>query len=256
MPDVREVYEMVTKQKPPEPGALERQQRRQVRTARNRKIGAFVVAAAVGVAAVALLWIMRPAEDTTTPANEPAALSAPDPVAVGIAEDYFQASNAFDALQAMSYLSDDVIRGSTTEGTRKAFRQSLSWFEATGFEKILDFCQQVGSSTASGTSVRCTYDFHGLRSDEMGLGPYSGSSDEFTVHDGLIVQRSELLDLEKFSPQVWEPFAEWVSKAYPEDAAVMYENASYSMAMHTPESIRLWEQHTREYVKEVQRGNA
>ena len=48
MPDVREVYEMVTKQKPPEPGALERQQKRQVRTARNRKIGAFVVAAAIG----------------------------------------------------------------------------------------------------------------------------------------------------------------------------------------------------------------
>jgi len=55
---------------------------------------------------------------------------------------------------------------------------------------------------------------------------------------------------------VWEPFAEWVSKAYPEDAAVMYEDASYSLEMHTPESIRMWEQHTREYVKEVQRGNA
>lgn len=250
MPDVREVYEMVTKQKPPEPGALERQQRRQVRTARNRKIGAFAVAAAVGVAAVALLWIMRPAEDTTTPANEPAALSAPDPEAVGIAEEFLQASNDFDALQAMSYLSDDVV------GHRKAYRQNLSWLEATGFQKILDFCQQVGGSTASGTSVRCTYDFHGLRSDEMGLGPYGGSSDEFTVHDGLIVQQSGLLDTEKFSPQVWEPFAEWVSKAYPEDAAVMYEDASYSQEMHTPESIRLWEQHTREYVKEVQRGNA
>ena len=46
MPDVREVYEMVTKQKPPEPGALQRQQKRQVRTARNRKVGAFAIAAA------------------------------------------------------------------------------------------------------------------------------------------------------------------------------------------------------------------
>jgi len=49
MTDVREVYEMVTKQKPPEPGALERQHTRQVRTARNRKIGAMVVAAAIGL---------------------------------------------------------------------------------------------------------------------------------------------------------------------------------------------------------------
>jgi hypothetical protein len=249
MPHVREVYEMVTKQKPPEPGALERQQKRQVRAARNKKFGAFAVAAVIGVAAVALLLTMRPSGEEATPADEPSALTAPDPAAVGIAEDYFKAVNAFDAEQAMSYLSDDAIEN------RKSFRQSLSWLEATGFEKILDFCQQVGSSTASGTLVSCTYDFHGLRSDEMGLGPYSGSSDEFTVHDGQIVRESGLLDTEKFSPQVWEPFAEWVSKAYPQDAAVMYADETYSLQMHTPESIRLWEQHTREYVKEVQRAN-
>ncbi len=52
MTDVREVYDMVTKQKPPEPGALERQHTRQVRTARNRKIGAMVVAAAIGLGAL------------------------------------------------------------------------------------------------------------------------------------------------------------------------------------------------------------
>jgi hypothetical protein len=51
MTDMREVYEMVTKQKPPEPGALERQHTRQVRTARNRKVGAIVVAAAIGIVA-------------------------------------------------------------------------------------------------------------------------------------------------------------------------------------------------------------
>ena len=47
MPDVREVYEMVTDQKPSDPGALERQHTRQIRTARNRKMGALVVAAAL-----------------------------------------------------------------------------------------------------------------------------------------------------------------------------------------------------------------
>ena len=45
MPDVREVYEMVTKQKPSDTGALERQRTRQIRTMRNRKIGAYAVAA-------------------------------------------------------------------------------------------------------------------------------------------------------------------------------------------------------------------
>jgi Tol biopolymer transport system component len=71
MPDVREAYEMITKQKPPEPGALQRQQKRQVRAARNKRIGAFAVAAAIGVAAVALILETRGDQHTTTPGNEP-----------------------------------------------------------------------------------------------------------------------------------------------------------------------------------------
>ena len=52
MPDVKQVYEMVTKQRPPDVGALERQRTRQIRTMRNRRVGAFAVAAAIGAAAV------------------------------------------------------------------------------------------------------------------------------------------------------------------------------------------------------------
>jgi hypothetical protein len=39
---------------------------------------------------------------------------------------------------------------------------------------------------------------------------------------------------------MWEPFARWVSKAYPEDAAVMYEDGGTSGVRLTKESIRLW----------------
>ena len=52
---------------------------------------------------------------------------------------------------------------------------------------------------------------------------------------------------------MWEPFATWVSKAYPEDAAVMYEDGGTSGVRLTKESIRLWERHTRGYVEEVGR---
>jgi Tol biopolymer transport system component len=65
MPDVKEVYEMVTKQKSTEPGALERQRIRQIRTMRNRKIGAFAVAACIASLAVAFaLTSDRAARDT------------------------------------------------------------------------------------------------------------------------------------------------------------------------------------------------
>jgi Tol biopolymer transport system component len=70
MPDVREVYEMVTRQKPPDPGALERQQKRQVRAARNRTVGAFVAVVAIGVAAIALILGIRGGQNATIPADE------------------------------------------------------------------------------------------------------------------------------------------------------------------------------------------
>jgi dipeptidyl aminopeptidase/acylaminoacyl peptidase len=72
MPDIREVYEMVTKEKPPEPDALERQHKRRIRVARNRRIGGYAAAAAIGLAAVAALIIgTRAGQNETTPAGEP-----------------------------------------------------------------------------------------------------------------------------------------------------------------------------------------
>ena len=78
MPDVREVYEMITKQKPPEPGALERQQKRQVRTARNRKFGALAAAAVIGLAAVVVIVTNRPGTNTTTPGGDPSPRPVPE----------------------------------------------------------------------------------------------------------------------------------------------------------------------------------
>jgi hypothetical protein len=118
---------------------------------------------------------------------------------------------------------------------------------------MLNSCEETGSS-ASGTLVRCTFDFHAIRSDEIGRGPYRGSFFDLTVRDGKIVRASKTWETEEFSPQMWEPFATWVSTAHPEDAAVMYQDETYGGARLTEESIRLWERRSREYVEEVGRG--
>jgi hypothetical protein len=89
--------------------------------------------------------------------------------------------------------------------------------------------------------------FHLIRSDEIGLGPFTGSYFELTVRDGQIVQASTHWATEAFSPQVWDPFATWVSSEYPDDAAVMYEDETQSGAQLTEESIRLWGQHSQSY---------
>lgn len=258
MPDIREVYEMVTKQKPPEPGALQRQQKRQVRVARNKKVGAFAVAAVIGLLAVVLILTTRPADDTTTPANEPI-VNPVDATAIEVATGFVEAYGTFDAERAISYLADDadvsVVAGAYGEGAApEEWPLNMSYWKATGFRQLLDSCEVTGSSS-SGTEVRCTYDYHGLRSAEIGRGPFSGNYWDLTVRDGQIVQGFQQCEIEEFSPQMWEPFATWVSKTYPKDADVMYTSALDDFIL-SEESIMLWEQHTKEYVKEVKRGNA
>ena len=45
---------------------------------------------------------------------------------------------------------------------------------------------------------------------------------------------------------MWEPFAGWVTRAHPQDAAVMYTDSG---ARVSDGSIRRWEKRTREYVR-------
>jgi hypothetical protein len=252
MPDVREVYEMVTRQKPPEPGALERQQKRQIRAARNKKIGAFVVAAAIALAAVVLIQETRSGEDAPpAPATQPTTVAPVDTAAQEVAMSFLKAYGAFNAKQASTYLADNADITDLTQGLTGVEGLSLmtSFLEAQRYQQTITSFET--GTLGSDTTVTCGYDFHAIRSDEIGLGPYSGSSFYFTVRDGEIVRASNDIDIEKFSPQMWEPFAEWVSTTYPKDAAVMY-NATLTDFRLTEKSIRLWDQHTREYVKEVQ----
>jgi len=252
MPDVREVYEMVTKQKPPEPGALERQQRKQVRSARNKRLAAFAVAAAIGLAAVVLLLANRPAEDVKTPATAPTTRNPIDPAATEIATDFARAVGAFDADRALTYLAEsaDVPEGLPPEDLPLL----ISLYEAMGYEQMLDPCRVTGTS-ASGTQVRCPFDFHNIRSDEIGRGPYHGSYWDITVTDGAISYAHQDWEIETFSPEMWEPFADWVRETSRKDFDVMYVDVGTNFRV-TDESVRLWEKHSKRYVREVQRGNA
>jgi Tol biopolymer transport system component len=72
MPELREVFEMTTKQMgEPDVDSWREQEKRQRNANRNKKVGAFALAAAIVL--VAVVWIVgiRGGEDTTTPADEP-----------------------------------------------------------------------------------------------------------------------------------------------------------------------------------------
>jgi Tol biopolymer transport system component len=77
MPDVEEVFRLSTQKVEQDPGALERQFRRRDRRNRNHKLGAFAIAMAIGVAAIVLVLMTRPASDGRTPANDSSSPTAP-----------------------------------------------------------------------------------------------------------------------------------------------------------------------------------
>jgi hypothetical protein len=204
------------------------------------------LAAALALLAIGAVVVFQSRDETPPKADE-------------VATDFLQAYGALDAEQAITYLADeaDVSQmiasvGASSEGTVEDFRLLVSLLEAEGYKQTLNSCEQLISS-ASGTYVRCTFDFHAIRSDEIGRGPFSGSYFDLTVRDGKVVRASKTWATDEFSPQMWEPFANWVSKAHRKDAAVMYEDETYSGIRLTEESIRLWERHTRGYVDEVKR---
>jgi hypothetical protein len=165
-----------------------------------------------------------------------------------VATSFLEAYGAFDVERAMSYLADDATIASM--GSADDPRLLISWLEATGYRQILHSCVQLGSSGG----IRCPFDFYALRSGEIGRGPFGGSSFELVIRDGKVVQVSQGWEIEEFSPRVWEPFAKWVSKAHPQDAAVMYLDETHSGVRLSEESIRLWERNTQSYVDEVERN--
>jgi hypothetical protein len=258
MTEYRPVLERVRSSFPdpemPFEGVLRRRDQRQ----RRRRIAAGVVGIAVFVAAV---WVVTTAgsfDRTTTPADKPTV--NPADTAKEVALGFLDAYAAFDAQKAMTYVADDFdLRGvlnvahqvpANTEG----LSLKLSLLQALSYEQTVTSCE--AAAFGSDTSVVCDYVFHALGSDQIGRGPFTGNSYVFTVRDGAIVRAGEARNLDKFFRQMWWPFAEWVSSTYPKDAAAMYLHGPRSVARFSLESIRLWEQHTRDYVKAVQQGTA
>ena len=235
-----------------DPGVLEPQPKRQHRWSGGKRIGALA-AAAVAPVLIAAVLIIQSREEAPATDQTPVAAGAQENTvnarAKKVATGFVEAYGAFDVEQAMTYLADDATIA--VLGAQDDLRLLSSWLEATGYQQIVDPCEGVGNS-ASG-SIRCTFAFHALRSGELGRGPFGGSSFDLVVRDGKIVHASQDWEIEKFSPQVWEPFANWVSTVHPKDAAVMYQDDSHSGVRLTRESIRLWEVRTLEYVEEVGR---
>ncbi len=251
---------------PPE-GSFERFLRHRNRKRRNQRIAAGVVGIAVFLAAVWIVTNAGSTDGTQRPANEPSTMYRTDE-AEHVARGFLAAFGAFDPEAAMSYVAADADLGGLIESPAPANEKGLSLelalLRAQRLQLTIKSCQ--AASFGSATSVVCGIDFNAIASDVLGLGPFTGSTFVFTVRDGEIVKAAGNPNLDEFSVQMRAPFAEWVYATYPGDFHVMYKTGRYVAPFPegfkqvwgrpTAESIRLWEQHTREYVKAVRQGTA
>lgn len=73
MPELREVFEMTTRQVEPDVDAWREQEKHQRRSSRNKRLGAFAVAAAIGLVAVVLVLANRTEPSSDVPLTDPSA---------------------------------------------------------------------------------------------------------------------------------------------------------------------------------------
>jgi hypothetical protein len=224
------------------------QERIAVATQRRNRARLVAVAAAVAVVVAGTWWFSQTDSQTgAPPVNEPTQL-VPEPQALSVATTFVEAYAAFDVPRASSVLADGASLGLGGD-----WRQFNTYLDATGASLTLDPCVPV-DTTDAGTTMRCPFAYHALRSDELGRGPFTGSSFDLTVSEGQIVAASMNFEFASngFSSRMWEPFAAWVSKTHPQDAAIMYADwPSTSVQRMTPAALQLWSQNTRAYVDRV-----
>jgi hypothetical protein len=203
------------------------------------------IAAAAVVAALVVWSGLRSGDDETAPASDPSSS------AVKVANAFVQAWGAFDREAAAAQLAPDADLAIWTDATgTDQWRQGNRFLQAIGSQLILRSCTPTGT-TSAGTTVTCAYDFHALNSDELRRGPFSGDTFEFVIRDNKITSAHTVFNYNTngFSDTMWEPFAAWVAKNHPRDAAIMYSDwPGTSREALTDESISLWQQHTENYL--------
>ena len=223
----------------------------------------IAVAAAAAVLLVAVGAVVGVTRNDPAPAILVAATGTRAEAAEEVARGFLDAYGAFDADRAMNFLTERAVAAEW--GSPAEFRLELELLQASGWKQTIrdqtmpepppgsDGCDAYKKQSAPGRLiVYCTYGYSALRSDAIGRGPYGDVYWAFVVDNGRIVSAENRIDKARdiFPDQMWEPFRRWVSSAYPQDAAAMYQDTNRSdwNWKRSAESVRLWDQHTREYV--------
>ena len=248
MPELKEVFEMVTNQTEPDLDSWKQQDERQRRTVRNRKLGVFALAAAIAVVAVVMMLRADGGTRSTTLGTD--TTSSPEQVATSFAEAYggFDADRVIGSLADGADISGLMLGPADVVGTQPELRLNLAMLDSMGFIQLLGPCE-VTQEEGSASTVQCPFDFHIAGSDYEGRAsaPFTGASYAFSVADGEITEAA--VDWGGDLARIWKDFADWVSQSHPDDAVSMFADDSHSAIQLSEESLRLWRQRLYSFVE-------
>lgn len=171
------------------------------------------------------------------------------PTPLDIANAYVEAYAAFHVEAVASMLADDAeVRQWEAHVQLREWEPDLRYLEAAGFLLIMGECREQPSPSEA-SSVECPYEAHGLGSDQIGEGPFGGSSFRLAIADGRVVRSDMGFNFPEFGSTMWFPFQNWILENHPGDYAVLFVDEVLSR--QTDVAIALWEERVADYVEHV-----
>ncbi|HEU4319584.1 MAG TPA: hypothetical protein VFS66_05845 [Acidimicrobiia bacterium] len=179
-------------------------------------------------------------------ANQDDVASEPTPLEIATA--YLAAYSQFDMEAVESMLADDAEVLPWEAYEPRDWKSDLRFLEAAGFQILVGECTEA-TATDGAFAFNCAYGAHGLGSDQIGLGPFTGHVFRLVIEDGLVTRSDMGFTFTEFSEQMWWPFQAWVNENHEDEFAVLYVDPGLSR--QTDDAIVLWEQRVADYVEYV-----
>jgi hypothetical protein len=209
---------------------------------RRTGVTAAVIAAVAAVVAVVLVAAAMLAgiggdDGPATPGQAPTTDEQ-------VAQDFLDAFTSFRPDLVALHLADDA-------SLPEAWWRDLKRYEAMGVVFLVRPCEQVSASSAAGTSIMCTFDYHALGTDEEGRAPFGDNTFALRVDDGK-VDHFEVTDSGAINgfDQRYDAFGSWVRTNHPGDWDFMDSDGTVS-AEDLPRWLQLWKVRLAQYENRV-----
>ena len=212
------------------------------RGGRGRLVGAAVAAAAAVVLGVALLADVTDWRADQAPAQDLAPGRTADEQ---VAHDFAEALLAGDAAQARSLLAEGTA---LPEGWGRLEQRNEAWSTTHDVKP----CEAM-STTDYGTRIICPFDYHNLRSEQLGLGPFGNNNVNLVVGDeGVRSFQVGDNSANNGDEQLYHQIGTWVRQEHPGEWRFL-DSPDVGPA-EMPRWVRLWQQRTQEYADAMTAG--